>query len=100
APPHPHPLSLHDALPILPAQIIRNDRVRYAVRPELEGRERRALVARAGFIDPYVHGYPGVMRHVDRRKCSAPINAGKPTGVTVRDRKSTRLNSSHSQNSY
>src|SRR5207253_5587351 len=23
------------------------------------------------------------MRHVDRRKCSAPINAGKPTRVTV-----------------
>src|SRR5882757_9347963 len=67
----------------MPAEIIRDDRVRYAVRPELEGCQRCALVAWTGLVDPYVHRYTGVMRHIDRRKGSPPIDAGKPTRVAV-----------------
>ena len=55
------------------------------MRPELERGKCCALVARACFIDPDVHRYPRVVRHVERRKRSPPINAGKPTGVTVRE---------------
>src|SRR5262249_37660184 len=69
----------------MPAQIVRDDRVRYAVRAELESCQRGTLVAWAGFIDPDVQRHSRIVRHVDRRERRAPINTGEPTSVTVRE---------------
>src|SRR5204862_6679298 len=72
APPHTYTLSLHDALPISPA------------RPQ--GRERNVVVSMWDWADPkvYLHDEIGT----DKRN------------PTVKDRKSTRLNSSHVEISY
>src|SRR2546430_8351630 len=76
-------LSLHDALPICGAH--------RAVRGEREGRQRRAQLgagcdraARSGRREPLAVRYPRSTRRLEIRS----------------DRKSTRLNSSHSQISY
>src|SRR5205085_11400058 len=67
-------LSLHDALPISPAH-----------RPARPCREHRR------------DGGPGDPRE---RRLGVQAQARAAPGRHVRDRKSTRLNSSHSQNSY
>src|SRR5215467_3639638 len=58
---HIHLTPLHQ----MPAEIIRYDSVRHAVRSKLESRQRCALVARAGFVHPYMHRYSSIVGHVD-----------------------------------
>ena len=50
---------------------------------EFEGGQRRALIARAGLIDPNVNRNPGIMRVIDRRRRRAPVDTGEPPGVAM-----------------
>src|SRR5450759_3990346 len=65
------------------AEIIGDNGMRYSVRSQFEGRQRRALIARPSFVHPYMDSVTGVMRHVDRRKRRSPIDCGEPTGVAM-----------------
>ena len=66
------------------AGVIDDDGVRYTVPAKLEGRERGALIARARFIDPNVDFDAFVVRLIDRRCRGAPVDAGDPAGVAMR----------------
>ena len=55
------------------AGVVGDDRVRHPVLGQFPGGEARALVPRAGFIDPHVDGNPGIVRRVDRRGGGADI---------------------------
>src|SRR6185437_3313363 len=50
---------------------------------ELECRQGRALVARTGLIDPYVHRNSTIMRKIDGGEGSAVVNSRQPTCVAV-----------------
>src|SRR5690606_25600035 len=52
---------------------------------ELECRQRSALIAWPSLIDPHMNGNAGVVRLIDRRGCGAPVHAGKPAGIAVRE---------------
>src|SRR3712207_7182901 len=76
-------LSLHDALPIFAAADDRPDRLR---RPRLPGRDRRPLVL--------------TKRAAGRSDRAGLAREGSAPSAPCRDRKSTRLNSSHANISY
>src|SRR2546430_5605205 len=65
------------------------------------GRERLLQVGRAGLEDSVpLHGFIGVARHEDHTGIRAHARETDRELAAVEDRKSTRLNSSHSQISY
>ncbi|MGY4283591.1 hypothetical protein ACVWXO_002811 [Bradyrhizobium sp. LM2.7] len=76
----------HAVLHQMPARVVRNHRVRHAVMTELPRRERGALVARAGLVDPDVDLDAALMRQIDRRGRRAPVDGGEPTGVAMGER--------------
>ena len=65
------------------AGIINNHMMRHAVLAQLPGGQKRTLVARPGFIDPDMDVQPGIKGLVNRRRGSAPINRGEPTGIAM-----------------
>ena len=73
----------HAVLHQMAAGIVGNDRVRHAVMAELPGRQRGALIARAGLVDPDMDGDAAVMRQIDRRGGRAPIDRRQPAGVAM-----------------
>ena len=76
----------HIDLPVLhqmPARIVRDHRMRNAMRAEFIGCERCALIARARFVDPDMHGNTGIMRHIDGCQRRAPIDTGQPARIAM-----------------
>ena len=65
------------------AGVVDDHRVGHAVLAELEGGERRALVARPRLVDEDVQRNAAVVRHVDRRRRRTPVDGGEPTGVAM-----------------
>ena len=55
----------------------------HAVRAELEGRQRRPLVARPRLVHPHMQRHAALVRLVDRRQRRAAIDGGEPAGVAV-----------------
>src|SRR5699024_12797525 len=93
---HPYPLSLHDALPIYH----RVDQRQRETAPHfftLLGKGREAFehaVERAGTLAGSHRGT------VERRKQARLFGHGRRQALSLQDRKSTRLNSSHVSISY
>src|SRR5205085_10144156 len=87
SPTSPYTLSLHDALPISARRSVRS--VCRAIRQRITSRRRTARARRL---------------HDVSRRSEARLERAGPRGLAARasdrDRKSTRLNSSHSQISY
>jgi hypothetical protein len=71
------------ALHQVPAGIVDDDRVRHAVIGELPRRQRRALVARPGLVDPDMDRDPAVVGEVDRRRRRADVDRREPAGVAM-----------------
>ena len=67
----------------MPAGIIGNHGMRHAMRAQFPGGQRRALIARAGFIHPYMHWDTRIMRHINRRECGTPIHRRDPAGIAM-----------------
>ena len=65
------------------AGVVGDHGVGHAVLAEFPGRQRGALVARAGFVDPDMDGDAGIVGLVDRRERGAPIDGGEPAGVAM-----------------
>ena len=72
------------------ASVIGDHGVRHAVLEQLP-RGQHALIARARFFDPHVHGDARLVRLVDRRERRAPIDGRQPTRVAVREHVDARL---------
>jgi len=47
--------------------------------------QARALVARAGFVDPDVNLDTGFVREVNRRRRGTPVDRRQPAGIAVRE---------------
>ena len=73
--------SLHE----VSARVVGDERVRNAVCPELERRERGALIAWARLVDEHVHGHAVIVGRVHRRERRAPVDAGEPAGIAMRE---------------
>src|SRR5205085_4463353 len=86
-------LSLHDALPICACE-------RRQARRREGGRVRERVVARADVGGIPVAGHRCPARHARPRPGEGPPGNTGGSLQGARDRKSTRLNSSHSQISY
>src|SRR5206468_5336629 len=94
----PHPLSLHDALPISCRRALTRSAavspMAHAVSASSHhGGPDGAAAQRSNITRPFASSRPGVVT----------VQNERPSGVNVcqfRDRKSTRLNSSHDQISY
>ena len=67
----------------MPAGIVGDQRMRHAMRAELERGERSALIARPRLVDPHMQVDALVERAVDRRQRRAPIDAGEPAGIAM-----------------
>src|SRR5439155_22746344 len=95
-PPGTYPLSLHDALPIL----VRSGRVRRRLHGELDRRPEvpERLRRRSEFEEPRRREaveLPSVRDRGGVVEPQRPANAVDDTSAIAKDRKSTRLNSSH-----
>src|SRR5205085_11976860 len=93
-----YPLSLHDALPIC-----QNCEFGLKVRCSPDGQEQTRLVYRSASQQFSIEReQSSVNPEVDREHCSVVVEAdpGEVLKLHILDRKSTRLNSSHSQISY
>src|SRR5205814_9241505 len=91
--PHPHPLSLHDALPILPAALAACRSRSSALPPSGPVSSHRTLLGAAFSI---------FTQRAKLRKVNFQLllKLAKTIPSAGRDRKSTRLNSSHLGISY
>src|SRR5262245_28185190 len=67
----------------MPAGIVGNERMRHAVRAELEGGKRGTLIARPRLVHPHMNGDALVMGAVDRRERRAPIDASEPACIAM-----------------
>src|SRR5262245_47371348 len=65
------------------AGIVGDQRVRHAMRAELERGERGALIARSRLVDPNMQVDALVEGAIDRRERRAPIDAGEPAGIAM-----------------
>ena len=65
------------------AHVVGDDRVRYAVCRELEGRQQRALVARPRLVYPDMDGNAHIVRHVDWRERGAPVDTREPACIAM-----------------
>src|SRR5207302_411086 len=65
------------------AGVVGDDGMGHAVRAELVGGERGALIARPRLVHPHVDVDAGVVRHVYGGQRRAPIDAGEPARVAM-----------------
>src|SRR5690349_6318580 len=65
------------------ADIVRDNRVRHAVLPELPGRQTHALVAWAGRVNPHMNRHAPMVRLVNRRQRGPPADGCKPAAVAA-----------------
>ncbi len=63
--------------------IVRDDGMRHAMAAQFKCRQRGALIARSGFIDPDMHRQSRIMRHINGRQRRAPIDTGEPACVAM-----------------
>src|SRR5205814_10313314 len=99
-PPHLSPLSLHDALPISRAKVV-NFGVIYGMGARSLSQQMGIGLAEAqDFIGQYFRVYARVREYLDQTLAEARRRGWVQTLFGRRDRKSTRLNSSHLGISY
>jgi hypothetical protein len=65
------------------ASVVGDHGVGNAMLAQLPRRQRRALVARPGFVDPHVQGNARVVRLVDGRQRGSVVDGGQPAGIAV-----------------
>ena len=73
----------HPVLHQMTAGAIGDHGMRHAVMTELPRRERGALIARAGLVDPNMDGMAAVVRQIDRSSGRAPIHRRQPAGIAM-----------------
>src|SRR5690606_8013694 len=66
------------------SSIVDDDCVRDTVAAELVSCERRALVAWPRLVHPNMNGNAGIVGVIDRRGRGAPVDAGEPAGIAMR----------------
>ena len=86
-----HAVGAHDAeidlarLHVMAAGIVGDDGVLHAVTAELERGQRCTLIARTRLVHPHMQWDARIMRHIKRRQRRAPIDAGEPAGIAMRE---------------
>ena len=67
----------------VPAGIVGNYCMRYAMLQQLKGSDARALIAGAGFIYPNMHRDAGIVGGINGRGGCAVVDTGNPAGIAV-----------------
>ena len=73
----------HAVLHQMTAGVIRDYRMRHAMVAKFPCRERSALIARPGLVDPDMNLQAAIMRQINRRRRGAPIHRRKPAGIAM-----------------